>query len=136
MPTRTQAQAPVPTREELPNLTLNELRQLYYRLHPGPHIPIRSKAAALSALHDLVQPAPRAAADVKARMADVVIRIMADGNPYRPGSKAADHFAKMGGGITIREYLAKFSPEEQRTARQWLYNATKSNYVKTLGGEA
>lgn len=75
--------------------------------------------------------------NVRARMADVVIRItVPEGvvNPYREGSDAAKHFDAMKGGITVREYLSKFSEDEQRTARQWLWNTTHRGYAKTLGG--
>lgn len=76
----------------------------------------------------------------RARQADVVIRIMApegangEWNPYREGSNARDHLEKAKGGITVREYLAKFPADEQRVARQWLWNMIKAGHVKTLGG--
>jgi len=83
----------------------------------------------------------RAAKDVRARMADIVIRVLApEGvdpatwNPRRAGTDAHRHFENMKGGITIREYLAKYGPQEQRLARQWLYNTRTDGYVKTLGG--
>lgn len=75
--------------------------------------------------------------NVRARMADVVIRItVPEGvtNPYREGSDAAKHFEAMKGGVTVREYLSKFTEDEQRTARQWLWNTTHRGYAKTLGG--
>lgn len=71
--------------------------------------------------------------NVRARMADVVIRITVDENPRRTGSEAHKHFEAMKGGITIRDYLAKFPEEERRVARQWLYNTIKDGYAKTYG---
>lgn len=78
--------------------------------------------------------------NVRARMADVVIRVMAPAgqqpetwNPRREGSQAAKHFECMKGGITVREYLSKFPEAEQRTARQWLWNTIQDGHVKTLG---
>jgi hypothetical protein len=95
----------------------------------------------------VAKPNKREPKNVRARMADVVIRIMVPPefvdppnttvttwNPRRPGTAAHDHLEKMKGGITIREYLAKFTADEQRTARQWLWNTIKDGHVKTLGG--
>ncbi len=83
----------------------------------------------------------RAAKDVRARMAEVVIRVVApEGadpatwNPRRAGTDAHRHFENMKGGATIREYLAKYPEGEHRQARQWLYNTVRDGYVKTLGG--
>jgi len=83
----------------------------------------------------------RAPKNVRARMADVVIRVMSPAgadqgtwNPRRADTDAHRYFENMKGGITIREYLAKYSAADQRNARQWLYNTIKDGYVKTLGG--
>jgi len=82
------------------------------------------------------EPAPnrRAPKNVRARNAEEVIRIAVDHNPYRDGTDAHDHFEKMRGGITVREYLAKFPEKDQRVARQWLWNTKNKNFVKTIGG--
>lgn len=82
----------------------------------------------------------REAKNVRARQADIVIRIMAPAgvehavwNPRREGTEAHRHLENMKGGITIREYLAKYTAAEQRVARQWLWNTIRDGYVKTLG---
>lgn len=79
--------------------------------------------------------AKREPKNVRARQAEVVIRILTpDGaNPRREETAAYDHFEKMRGGITVREYLSRFSEKDQRVARQWLWNTIKDGHVKTLG---
>lgn len=67
--------------------------------------------------------------NVRARMADRVIKIVATENPRREGSQAHAHFEKMRGGITIREYLSRFSEADQKVARQWLWNTVQDGYV-------
>lgn len=71
---------------------------------------------------------------IKARAADGTIRIMRDENPYKRNSAAHRHFEYMRGGCTVRQYLAKFTDAEHRTARQWLWNAIDAGHVKILGG--
>lgn len=72
--------------------------------------------------------------EVKARMAGLVIRIKTDANPYREESKSHAHFEKMRGGITVLEYLAKFTEQDQKNARQYLWNAIQDEHIETLGG--
>lgn len=62
-----------------------------------------------------------------------VIRLLSDKCPRRPGTDAAIHWEKMIGGITVAEYLAKFPPEEQRRARQWLGNTVRDGHATLLG---
>jgi hypothetical protein len=87
----------------------------------------------------LNEPKRDAYEDFRPRKADVIIRIMApegagpNWNPYRMGSKARDHLERMKGGITVRDYLAKFTEEEHKVARQWLWNTIRRGYAKTLG---
>lgn len=69
--------------------------------------------------------------NVKARKAHQLIEILHPQNPYRDEddstgrkvSKAFLNYEKMRGGITVLEYLAKFTEQEQKTARQCLWNA-------------
>lgn len=142
---------------QLEAMTPKQLLTEYNRVSPTKRrMVFRSTAEAINRITVLQAPAPVPAAaakktkakkpakavkakvepkNVRARMADVVIRIMTEGgaNPRREGSAAHAHFEKMKGGITVRDYLAKFDPADQRTARQWLWNTIQDGHVKTLG---
>lgn len=73
----------------------------------------------------------RSPKNVRARMAGLKIIILTEENPYRGeddaglrrASKAWEHYEKMRGGITVLEYLAKFTEQDQKNARQYLWNA-------------
>jgi hypothetical protein len=74
--------------------------------------------------------------DVRARQANRTIVILTPTaeteawNPYKPTTLAHTYFENMRGGITILQYLAKYTADEQSVARQWLYNMTVKKYVK------
>lgn len=102
-------------------------------------VPPRADPPALAAAVPAVK-TKREPKNVRARMADTPIRIVApagagpEWNPRKVGSNSHAYFEAMKGGITIREYLAKFTAADQRTARQWLWNTIQDGYAKTLGG--
>jgi len=73
--------------------------------------------------------------NVRARKASGVIRIIADANPHKEGSLDHEAFEKMRGGVTVLEYLSRFTAPEQQKARQRLYNAESKGTVKVIGGE-
>lgn len=83
----------------------------------------------------------RSPKNVRARMANLTIKIIAEANPYRDAdetigrkeSKAHAHYEKMRGGITVLNYLAKFTEQDQKNARQYLWNAIQDGHVKTVG---
>jgi hypothetical protein len=82
----------------------------------------------------------RSPKNVRARMAGLVIQIVTQVNPYRDAddstgrkeSKAHAHYEKMRGGITVLDYLAKFTEQDQKNARQYLWNAIQDGHVKTV----
>jgi hypothetical protein len=70
----------------------------------------------------------------KSSRLDLKITLLVDDNPRRVSpngpSDAHRHFEAMRGGITIREYLAKFKPEDRRKAGQWLSNTKRDKFVR------
>lgn len=86
----------------------------------------------------------RSPKNVRARMAGLMIEVINTGNPYRDAddstgrkeSKAHAHYEKMKGGITVLEYLAKFTEQDQKNARQYLWNAIQDGHVRTLAAVA
>lgn len=76
--------------------------------------------------------APRA--EGKARSAKLAMRItiVTQKNPRREGTDAHRHYEAMRGGPTVSEYLERFSPEDRRTAAQWLSNTVRDGHVKVV----
>jgi hypothetical protein len=67
---------------------------------------------------------------VKGRGIDAKIKLLVDAYPRREGTDAHRHWALMKDGISVREYLANFSPGiDARRARQWLFNHSRSGFV-------
>jgi len=70
----------------------------------------------------------------KSSRLDLKITLLVEDNPRRVSpngpTDAHKHFEAMRGGITIREYLAKFKPEDRRKAGQWLSNTKRDKFVR------
>lgn len=87
---------------------------------------------ALAPVSDPAQKPKREPKNVRARMAELKIVLVADANPYKEGNKSHGFFERMKGGVTVRQYLAKFEEGDQRVARQWLWNMVQKGHVKTV----
>ena len=69
----------------------------------------------------------------KRKRMDQVIRVLANGNPYKEGKHSYRYFEAMTGSPTVGEYLAKFPSADHRKALQWLWNTCRDGYVTVMG---
>ena len=68
------------------------------------------------------------AADPPKRPGEIVLLVSK--HPGKAGSKGATHFEAMRGGLTVDQYLDKFSVGKSReTARQWLNNFKREKLI-------
>lgn len=72
----------------------------------------------------------------KIRETDVITLTYKGKNPRKDGSEGYKHYEQMRGGITVATYLDRFrSPNDKRTARQWLANTVREGHATLDGGK-
>lgn len=88
---------------------------------------IEQGAAALKAEWERQNPP----ADRKPKNADKGIKVLAEGNPRREGTKGHEYFAALAASKTVGEYLSKYEdPTENRDARLWMNSNIKAGHVE------